>query len=83
MERFNFQKLNDVEVKEEYQVKISNRFAALEIMNINISISIGLGRVLERILKLQPQETVGNYDLKQHKPWFDECPKIIRSREAG
>jgi hypothetical protein len=30
MERFNLKKLNDVEVKEKYQVKISNRFAALE-----------------------------------------------------
>jgi hypothetical protein len=30
MERFNLTKLNDVKVKEEYQAKISNRFAALE-----------------------------------------------------
>jgi hypothetical protein len=30
MERFNLKKLNDVEVREQYQVKISNRFAALE-----------------------------------------------------
>jgi hypothetical protein len=30
MERFNLKKLNDVKVKEQYQVKISSRFAALE-----------------------------------------------------
>jgi hypothetical protein len=30
MERFNLEKLNNVEVKEHYQIKISNRFAALE-----------------------------------------------------
>jgi len=30
MEKFNFKKLNDVEVKEQYQIKISHRFAALE-----------------------------------------------------
>jgi hypothetical protein len=30
MERFNLKRLNDVEVKVQYQVKISNRFAALE-----------------------------------------------------
>jgi hypothetical protein len=30
MERINLKKLNDVEVKEQYQVKISNRFAAVE-----------------------------------------------------
>jgi hypothetical protein len=28
MERFNLKELNDVEVKEHYQVKISNKFAA-------------------------------------------------------
>jgi hypothetical protein len=30
IEKFNVKKLNDVEVKQQYQVKISNRFAALE-----------------------------------------------------
>jgi hypothetical protein len=30
MERFNFRKLDDVEVKKQYQVKFSNRFGALE-----------------------------------------------------
>jgi hypothetical protein len=30
MDSFNFRTLNDGEVKEQYQIKISNRFAALE-----------------------------------------------------
>jgi hypothetical protein len=30
MEKFNLKRLNDAKVKEEYQVKISNWFAALE-----------------------------------------------------
>jgi hypothetical protein len=30
MERFNLNKLNEVEGKEQYHVKVSNRFAALE-----------------------------------------------------
>jgi hypothetical protein len=30
MERSKIKKLNDMEVKEQYQVKISNKFAALE-----------------------------------------------------
>jgi hypothetical protein len=30
LERFDLKKLNDVEVKEKYQVEISNRFATLE-----------------------------------------------------
>ena len=34
-ERFNFRKLNQLEVRKQYQIKISKRFAALE--NLNIS----------------------------------------------
>jgi hypothetical protein len=30
MERFNLKKLNEGDVKEQYQLKIRNRFAALE-----------------------------------------------------
>jgi hypothetical protein len=30
MERFNLKKLNDAAVREQYQVKFSNRFSALE-----------------------------------------------------
>jgi len=33
MERFNLKELQDVDVKEQYQVKISNMFAALENLN--------------------------------------------------
>jgi hypothetical protein len=40
MKILNIKKLNDVEVKEEYQVKISNRFAALE----NLDNKMGLGK---------------------------------------
>jgi hypothetical protein len=29
-ERFNMRKLNDLEVRKQYQIKITNRFAALE-----------------------------------------------------
>jgi hypothetical protein len=43
IERFNFMKLNELEVRKRYQIKISNRFAALE----NLSDSehkLGLGK---------------------------------------
>jgi hypothetical protein len=30
VERFNFRKLNELEVRTQYQIKISNRYAALE-----------------------------------------------------
>jgi hypothetical protein len=33
VDRFNFRKLNELEVRQQYQVRISNRFAALENLN--------------------------------------------------
>jgi hypothetical protein len=33
MERFNLNKLNEVEGKEQFRIEVSNRFAALEILN--------------------------------------------------
>ena len=32
-ERFNLRKLHDLEVRKQYQIQISNRFAALENLN--------------------------------------------------
>jgi len=34
-ERFNVRKLNELEVREQYQINISNRFAALEAISDN------------------------------------------------
>ena len=36
VERFNVRKLNEQEVRKQYQIKISNRFAALENLNDSI-----------------------------------------------
>jgi hypothetical protein len=39
MERFNLKKLNKAEGKEQYQVKISNRFIALENLDDDMDIN--------------------------------------------
>jgi hypothetical protein len=40
-----------------------------------------LGKVLERIYKLQPQ-SLDYFELKQHKPIFDdECSKLYEQRK--
>jgi hypothetical protein len=39
MQRFDLRKLNDAEVKEQYQVKITKRFTALEDFNCNADIN--------------------------------------------
>jgi hypothetical protein len=71
MERFNLKKLNEVEGKEQYRVDISNRFAALE----NLDAEADNNRVWETVgenVKISPKESLGYYELKKHKPWFDE-----------
>jgi len=45
LERFDLKKLNDVEVKEKYQVEIWNRFAALE----NLDEGFGINNAWEII----------------------------------
>jgi hypothetical protein len=38
MERLNLKKLNEVNGKEQYHIEISNRFAALEILDAEVDI---------------------------------------------
>ena len=56
VERFNLRKLNELEVKKQYQIKISNRFAALE----NLSYSEDIDRAWENIKEItKPQIKTG------------------------
>jgi hypothetical protein len=45
---------------------------------------IGLGRTLKRIKKPSAEESLGLYEVKQHKPWCDEeCLLFLdRSKQA-
>jgi len=45
VERFNLRKLNELEVRKQHQIKISNRFAALE----NLSYSEDIDKAWENI----------------------------------
>jgi hypothetical protein len=70
-ERFNLKKLSELEVRKQYQIKISNRFADLE----NLNVSEDINRAWENIkesTKISAKESLGLYERKQHKPWFDE-----------
>jgi hypothetical protein len=54
MDRFNLKKLNEVDVKEQYQVTIRNKSAALD--NVEDSgTSTGHGTILERTSKFRPK----------------------------
>ena len=50
--RFNLRKLNDLQVRKQYQIEITNRFAGLENVREDEDI-IGLGRALKKISKPQ------------------------------
>jgi hypothetical protein len=71
MERSNVKKLNEGDVKEQYQVTIRNKFAALE----NLKDSGDINRAWDNIrqnIKISAQESLGYRESKDRKPWFDE-----------
>jgi len=69
VERFNLRKLSELEDGKGYQIKISNRFASLG----NINDSKDINRAWENIkenIKSSAKDSLGLYELKQHKPLF-------------
>ena len=76
-ERFNLRKLNELEVRRQYQIKISNRFAASE----NLSDDEDINRAWEDIkekFKTPTKDSLGLHELKQIQPWFDEeCLRFL------
>jgi hypothetical protein len=71
VDRFNLRKLRELEVKKQYQIKISNRFAALEKLNDNDDIRTVLGNI-KGYIKISAKENLSRYGKKQHKQCFDE-----------
>jgi hypothetical protein len=73
LERFGLKKLDDVQVKEKYQVEISNIFAALDILDESFDINNDWESIRENI-KTSAKDNLGYHRLKHNKPWFnDEC----------
>jgi glycine betaine/choline ABC-type transport system substrate-binding protein len=76
-ERFNVKKLNEGDVKEQYQVTIRNKFAALENLEDSGDINRAWDDITENI-KILAQEGLGYCESKHRKPWFDkECSKLV------
>ena len=55
-EIFNLRKLNELEVRKQYQIEITNRFAALENVSEDEDIN-GVGRTLKKISNLSYRES--------------------------
>jgi hypothetical protein len=49
MEKFNLKKLNEIESKEQYRVEVSNRFAAVEVLDLEVEISSAWEMIRENI----------------------------------
>jgi hypothetical protein len=70
-ETFYVKMLHDVEVKEKYQVEMSNRFAALENLGESFDINNAWESIRENI-KTSGKGNLGYQKLKHNKPWFDD-----------
>jgi hypothetical protein len=72
-ERFNLKQLSELEVRKQHQIKISNRFAALE----NLIVSEDIRRVWEDIkesIKISAKKSLGLYERKQAKMQWLQNP---------
>ena len=58
-----------MEVRKHYQTEITNRFATLENLSDGEDINLAWENIKENI-KTSAKESLGIYELKQHKPWF-------------
>jgi uncharacterized FlaG/YvyC family protein len=65
-ERFNVKKLNEGDVKEQYQVTIRNKFAALENLEDSGDINRAWDNIRENI-KISAQESLGYCESKHRK----------------
>jgi len=70
-EIFNLGKLNEMEVRKQYQTEITNRLSALENLHDGEDINRAWENIKENI-KTSAKECLGQHELKHHKPWFEE-----------
>jgi hypothetical protein len=83
MEMFNISELNSIEGKEKYHVEVSNRFAALEDLDTEADINSAWETTRENI-KISVKESLGYYELRKHKPWFDKgCSELLDQRKQA
>jgi hypothetical protein len=66
-ERISLRKLNELEVRRHYQIKISNRLAALEKLSDSKGINM-VWKTLKKMIKTSAKRSAGLYQLKHHKP---------------
>jgi len=66
-----------------YQIEITNRFAALENLDVDEDVNRAWENIKENI-KTSAKESLGLHEWKQHKPWFDkECLGFLDQRKQA
>jgi hypothetical protein len=82
-ERFNVKKLNEGDVKEQYQVTIRNTFAALEMLEDSGDINGAWDNIRENI-RSSAKGSLSYCEPKHRKPWFEEeCSKLVDLRNQA
>jgi hypothetical protein len=66
----NLKKLNVADAKEKYRVEVSNRFVPLKDLDAEVEINSASETFRENI-KITSKESLGYYELKKCKPWFN------------
>jgi len=76
-------KLHKPEVREQYQIEITNRFEALENLNDDEDVDRTWENIKENI-QTATKQSLGPHELKQNKPWFDEeCLGFLDQRKRA
>jgi len=74
-------KLNDPEVREQYQIEITNSVLALENKNDNQDVNRTWENI-KKYMQISANESLGLHELNQNKPWFDEeCLGFLDQRK--
>ena len=81
-QRFNLGKLNELEVRKQYQIESSNRFAALGNLNDDVDINMAWENIKEN-MKTSAEVRVGLHELEHHTRWFDECLGFLDQRRQA
>jgi hypothetical protein len=68
-ERLYHKKLNEGDVREQYQITIGNKFAALENLEDSEDIYMAWDNIRKNI-KILAQECLGYCESKHRKPWY-------------
>jgi uncharacterized protein YxeA len=81
MQRSTCKNLNKVGGKKQYNLEISNRFAAVENLDAEMEISRAWETIRENI-KISAKESLGYYELKKHMPRFHiGCSELLDRRK--